>query len=105
MSGANASHDNSKNAELKGEGRTSGKGCLKRTSDGYINTTTKADKIRSYKGVSLLDESQWVLHIRGAFMADDRSSKYVSQPISNTPVQQKLKRVGLKKGFILTQLF
>jgi hypothetical protein len=38
--GTNASYDNSKNAELKGKGRTSGKGCLKRTSDGYINTTT-----------------------------------------------------------------
>ena len=73
--GTNASYDNSKNAELKGKGRTSGKGCLKWTSDGYINTTTKADKIRSYKGVSPFDASQCILHMRGAFMADDRSSK------------------------------
>jgi ribosomal protection tetracycline resistance protein len=54
---------------------TSGKGRLKLTLDGYKKTTTSDDKIRSYKGVSPLDESQWILHMRGAFKADDRSSR------------------------------
>jgi len=30
------------------------------------------DKIRAYKGVSPLDEAQWILHNRGAFKADER---------------------------------
>jgi ribosomal protection tetracycline resistance protein len=54
---------------------TSGKGRLKLTLDGYKKTTTSDDKIRSYKGVSPLDESQWILHMRGAFKADERSSR------------------------------
>jgi hypothetical protein len=33
------------------------------------------------------------------------NSKYVSDPISNTPIQQNLKKVLVKEGFILTQLF
>jgi ribosomal protection tetracycline resistance protein len=54
---------------------TSGKGRLKLTLDGYQKTTLTDDKIRSYKGVSPLNEAQWILHMRGAFKADDRSSK------------------------------
>lgn len=63
------------NYAIKFNATTSGKGRLKLTLDGYEKTTTTADKIRSYKGVSPLDESQWILHMRGAFKADDRSSK------------------------------
>ncbi len=51
---------------------TSGKGRLKLTLDGYKKTITTDDKVRSYKGVSPLDESQWILHMRGAFKADER---------------------------------
>lgn len=51
---------------------TSGKGRLKLTLDGYKKTTTTDAKIRAYKGVSPLDESQWILHMRGAFKADER---------------------------------
>ncbi len=57
---------------IKFSATTSGKGRLKLTLDGYEKTTTSADKIRSYKGVSPLDESQWILHNRGAFKADER---------------------------------
>lgn len=51
---------------------TSGKGRLKLTLDGYEKTTTSEAKIRPYRGVSPLDESQWILHQRGAFKADER---------------------------------
>lgn len=51
---------------------TSGKGRLKLTLDGYQKTNTSDEKIRAYKGVSPLDEAQWILHNRGAFKADDR---------------------------------
>jgi ribosomal protection tetracycline resistance protein len=66
--------------ELKGKGikfnaKAFGKGHLKRTLDVYINTASKTDKVRSYKGVFPLDESQWSLHMHGTFKADDRSSK------------------------------
>ncbi len=57
---------------IKFSATTSGKGRLKLTLDGYEKTTTSADKIRSYKGVSPLDEAQWILHNRGAFKADER---------------------------------
>jgi ribosomal protection tetracycline resistance protein len=57
---------------IKFNGTTSGKGRLKLTLDGYKKTTTTDDKVRDYKGVSPLDESQWILHMRGAFKADDR---------------------------------
>ena len=63
------------NYAIKFNATTSGKGRLKLTLDGYEKTTTTAAKIRSYKGVSPLDESKWILHMRGAFKADDRSSK------------------------------
>lgn len=60
------------NYSIKFNGTTSGKGRLKLTLDGYQKTTTTVDKIRSYKGVSPLNESQWILHMRGAFKADER---------------------------------
>jgi len=57
---------------IKFNATTSGKGRLKLSLDGYQKTATTEDKIRSYKGVSPLDESQWILHMRGAFKADER---------------------------------
>ncbi len=57
---------------IKFSATTSGKGRLKLTLDGYEKTTTSEDKIRAYKGVSPLDEAQWILHNRGAFKAEDR---------------------------------
>lgn len=60
------------NYAIKFNATTSGKGRLKLTLDGYKKTITTDDKIRSYKGVSPLDESQWILHMRGAFKADER---------------------------------
>ncbi|WP_375579636.1 translation factor GTPase family protein [Marivirga tractuosa] len=51
---------------------TSGKGRLKFSLDGYEKTTLTDQKVRPYKGVSPLDESQWILHMRGAFKADER---------------------------------
>lgn len=57
---------------IKFSATTSGKGRLKLTLAGYQKTSTTEDKIRGYKGVSPLDESQWILHMRGAFKADER---------------------------------
>ncbi len=57
---------------IKFSATTSGKGRLKLTLDGYEKTTTNGDKIRDYKGVSPLDEAQWILHNRGAFKAEER---------------------------------
>ena len=51
---------------------TSGKGRLKLTLDGYDKTDVSVEKIRSFRGVSPLDESLWILHNRGAFKAEDR---------------------------------
>ncbi|MBK6263687.1 TetM/TetW/TetO/TetS family tetracycline resistance ribosomal protection protein [Marivirga sp. S37H4] len=51
---------------------TSGKGRLKLRLDGYEKTILTEDKTRPYKGVSPLNESQWILHMRGAFKADER---------------------------------
>lgn len=62
------------NYSIKFNATTSGKGRLKLTLDGYKKTTPTSDKIRTYKGVSPLDESQWILHMRGAFKADERRS-------------------------------
>jgi ribosomal protection tetracycline resistance protein len=59
---------------IKFNATTSGKGRLKLILDGYEKTTTTDDKIRDYKGVSPLNESQWILHMRGAFKADERLS-------------------------------
>ena len=63
---------NAMNYSIKFNATTSGKGRLKLSLDGYEQTNTTPDKIRSYKGVSPLNESQWILHKRGAFKADER---------------------------------
>ena len=60
------------NYAIKFNATTSGKGRLKLTLDGYKKTTFTEDKVRAYKGVSPLDESQWILHMRGAFKAEER---------------------------------
>jgi ribosomal protection tetracycline resistance protein len=60
------------NYGIKFSATTSGKGRLKLTSDGYEKTTMSEEKIRQYKGVSPLDEAQWILHNRGAFKADEQ---------------------------------
>jgi ribosomal protection tetracycline resistance protein len=60
------------NYAIKFNATTSGKGRLKLRPDGYKKTITTEDKIRGYKGVSPLDEAQWILHRRGAFKADER---------------------------------
>ncbi len=57
---------------IKFSATTSGKGRLKLSLDGYQKTTTTEEKIRAYKGVSPLDEAQWILHNRGAFKAEER---------------------------------
>lgn len=62
------------NYPIKFNARTSGKGRLKLRLDGYQKTTTTDEKIRKYKGVSPLDESLWILHMRGGFKADERRS-------------------------------
>ncbi|MFT5248214.1 MAG: ribosomal protection tetracycline resistance protein, partial [Gammaproteobacteria bacterium] len=64
--------DKAMNYSIKFNATTSGKGRLKFTNDGYEKTTTSDEKIRAFKGVSPLDESQWILHNRGAFKADER---------------------------------
>lgn len=51
---------------------TSGKGRLKLVLDGYQKTESSPEIIRKYRGVSPLDESLWILHMRGAFRADER---------------------------------
>lgn len=58
---------------VKFNATTSGKGRLKLTLDGYQKTITTEDKIKPYKGVSPLDEAQWILHNRGAFKAEERN--------------------------------
>ncbi len=60
------------NYGIKFSATTSGKGRLKLTLDGYEKTITSEEKIRAYKGVSPLDEAQWILHNRGAFKADEQ---------------------------------
>ncbi len=57
---------------IKFNATTSGKGRLKLTIDGYQKTESSEEKVRAFKGVSPLDEAQWILHKRGAFKADER---------------------------------
>jgi ribosomal protection tetracycline resistance protein len=57
---------------IKFNATSSGKGRLKLSLNGYEKTSTTEDKIRNYKGVSPLDESQWILQMRGAYKADER---------------------------------
>lgn len=51
---------------------TGGKAKLKLRFGGYEACPNEYAKTRSYRGVSPLDESQWILHRRGAFKADER---------------------------------
>ena len=51
---------------------TGGKGKLKLRFGGYVLCDPEHGKARAYKGVNPLDESQWILHHRGAFKADER---------------------------------
>lgn len=51
---------------------TGGKGKLRFKLDGYQPCTDEQGQIRTYTGVNPLDESQWILHHRGAFKAEDR---------------------------------
>ena len=64
--------EKAKDYAIKFSATTSGKGRLKLTLEGYEKTITTEEKIRAYKGVSPLDEAQWILHNRGAFKADER---------------------------------
>jgi ribosomal protection tetracycline resistance protein len=57
---------------IKFNATTSGKGRLKLTIDGYQKAESSEEKVRDFKGVSPLDEAQWILHKRGAFKADER---------------------------------
>lgn len=52
---------------------TSGKGRLKQKVTGYVRTPHDEQKERPYKGVSPLDEAQWILHRRGAFKSEERN--------------------------------
>ncbi len=51
---------------------TSGKGKLKLSFGGYQKCTDRQGVVREYKGVSPLNQSQWILHKRGAFKAEER---------------------------------
>ncbi|MBI9067625.1 MAG: TetM/TetW/TetO/TetS family tetracycline resistance ribosomal protection protein [Salinivirgaceae bacterium] len=51
---------------------TGGKGKIKLSFGGYQKCSDEQGVIREFKGVNPLDESQWILHKRGAFKADER---------------------------------
>ena len=51
---------------------TSGKLRLRLQFYGYDTCPKDEGAIREYKGVNPLDESQWILHRRGAYKADER---------------------------------
>lgn len=51
---------------------TSGKGKIRLNFGGYQPCSDEQGVIRDYKGVNPLDTSQWILHKRGAFKADER---------------------------------
>jgi len=51
---------------------TSGKGRLRMQFDGYEYCPEEHGNTREYKGVNPLNSSQWILHKRGAFKANDR---------------------------------
>jgi hypothetical protein len=71
----NSTSEELKRKAIKFNATTTGKGGLKQTVDGCEKTTATADKIRSYKSISPLDEAQSTLHILGAFKTNDRSCK------------------------------
>jgi len=51
---------------------TGGKGRLRKQFGGYQPCEDKHGQTREFKGVSPLNTSQWILHKRGAFKADER---------------------------------
>ncbi|MFC2106771.1 GTP-binding protein [Bacteroidota bacterium] len=51
---------------------TAGKGRLRMQFGGYQACAEEHGKSRKYKGVNPLDTSQWILHKRGGFKADER---------------------------------
>lgn len=51
---------------------TGGKGRLRKQFYGYQNCPDEHGKTREFKGVNPLNTSQWILHKRGAFKADER---------------------------------
>lgn len=51
---------------------TKGKGIIRFEFSGYQECAEGEGKERPYKGVNPLDRSQWILHYRGAYKADDR---------------------------------
>jgi ribosomal protection tetracycline resistance protein len=51
---------------------TAGKGKIKLSFGGYQKCTNEQGVIREYKGVNPLNQSQWIIHRRGAFKADER---------------------------------
>ena len=51
---------------------TGGKGKLRLSFVAYQSCTDEQGQTRPYRGVSPLDRSQWILHARGAFKADER---------------------------------
>jgi len=57
---------------IKLNSATSGKGKIKLSFGGYRKCSDEQGVIRPYKGVNPLDRSQWILHNRGAFKADER---------------------------------
>lgn len=63
---------NSLDYSIKLQSITGGKGKIKLSFGGYQKCTNEQGVIRAYRGVSPLDQSQWILHRRGAFKADER---------------------------------
>lgn len=51
---------------------TGGKGRLRKQFGGYQSCPDEHGQTRDFKGVSPLNTSQWILHKRGAFKADER---------------------------------
>jgi ribosomal protection tetracycline resistance protein len=51
---------------------TSGKGRIRMSFYKYDVCPPNSGIIREYKGVNPLDESQWILHRRGAYKAEER---------------------------------
>ena len=62
----------SMNLSIQLSSLTGGKGKLKLRFGGYSQCDEDYGKTRTYKGVNPLNESQWILHHRGAFKADER---------------------------------
>jgi len=59
---------------IKFQSITKGKGSLRLRFGKYAECPEGFGKDRSYRGVNPLDRSQWILHHRGAFKADERQT-------------------------------